>query len=105
MQASIEIQGAGSTPFDANNQNLVINAFASAMTTVTRADFLVRYYTSDDSKIPTFGTSSSSGRKLLVRPEISLFYIALDLHGLNVSELHCTPDQLQQVVVPTHKEQ
>lgn len=69
MQASIQIQGPGTTPFDANNQNLVINAFASVMTTVTRADFLVRYFTSDDSKIPSFGTS---GRKLLLEVNILL---------------------------------
>lgn len=69
MQASMQIQGPGTTPFDANNQNLVINAFASVMTTVTRADFLVRYFTSDDSKIPSFGTS---GRKLLLEVNILL---------------------------------
>lgn len=70
MQASIQIQGPGSTPFDANNQNLVVNAFAAVMTTVTRADFLVRYFTSDDSKIPSFGTSS---RKLLVSLLLIIF--------------------------------
>lgn len=64
VQVSLQIQGPGSTPFDVNNQNLLINAFAEVMTTVTRADFLIRYYTSDDSKVPVFG-ASPSGRKLL----------------------------------------
>ena len=70
MQASIQIQGPGVTPFDINNQNLIVNAYASVMTTVTRADILVRYFTSDDSRIPSFGTASN-GRRLLssrVRP-------------------------------------
>ena len=71
MQASIQIQGSGCTPFDTNNQNLVINAFAAVMTTVSRADFLLRYYTSDDTKIPSSGTSSS-GRKLLAKVSLSL---------------------------------
>ena len=64
LQASVEIQGPGCTPFDMNNQNLLINAFAAVMPSVTRADFLIRYFTSDDSKVPTFG-SGSSGRRLL----------------------------------------
>lgn len=63
MQASIEIQGQGTTPFDLNNQNLVINAFAAAMTSVTRADFTVRYFTSDSSKVPSFNSTPS--RRLL----------------------------------------
>jgi len=54
VQAILQIQGQGSTPFDANNQNLIINAFASVMTTVSRADFTIPYFTSDDSEISDF---------------------------------------------------
>ncbi len=54
VQAYLQIQGQGSTPFDTNNQNLIINAFASVMSTVTRADFTIRYFTSDDSKLSSF---------------------------------------------------
>ncbi len=59
-QGSIEIQGQGATPFDMNNENLVINAFSAAMTSVSRADFTVRYFTSDSAKVPSF-----SSRRLL----------------------------------------
>ena len=61
LQAELEIQGPGVTPFDADNQNLVMNAFSYVMTTVTRADFLIRYYTSDSSQVPSF-----SGRRRLL---------------------------------------
>lgn len=68
MQAGLQIQGPGSTPFDINNQNLLINAFASVMRTVTRADILVRYFTSDSSKVPNL----NNRRRLLA--EVSPLY-------------------------------
>ena len=75
LQAEIEIQGPGVTPFDADNQDLVINAFSYVMTTVTRADFLIRYYTSDSSQVPSF----SGKRRLLLASQARSHSLAANL--------------------------
>lgn len=69
MQANFQIQGSGVTPFDINNQNLVCNAFSDSVTSVSRADITVRYFTSDDEKIPNF----SDSRRKLLSSEVSAY--------------------------------
>ena len=54
-QAEIEIQGPGCTPFGLDNQNLIINSFAQVLSSVSKADLLIRYYTSDSTELPNFG--------------------------------------------------
>ena len=85
MQAELEIQGPGVTPFDADNQNLVINAFSYVMTTVTRADFLIRYYTSDSSKVPSF----SGKRRLLLASQARSHSLAATSTCHCISALAC----------------
>lgn len=71
MQASIQIQGPGTTPFTVNNQNLLVNAYSSVMKTVSRADFQIRYFTSDNARIPDFNTNRR--RRSLLSAEVRSF--------------------------------
>ena len=84
IQASFKIQGAGVTPFSTNNQNLVINAFAAVMTSVSRADMTARYFTSDDSNVPVF---SNSRRRLLQAPVIKLLQVSFSSPSVLCNEL------------------